>query len=175
MARYDMSGIRVNLREIPDENGEVKHGNCGLVLVSKITASASEIVSTLTTMYLIRGGKMSELVGAILVGERTYGKGLIQSVFELHDGSGVVVTVGKYVTPNHLDINGNGIDPDYKKSPGEAFIQLMEDELVLMVESKNLTLSYSSASSIEEELKRESNAESDNYSYENCERGSRAQ
>jgi len=30
----------------------------------------------------------------------------------------VVVTVGKYVTPNHLGINGNGIDPDYKKLPG---------------------------------------------------------
>lgn len=45
-------------------------------------------------------------------------QGLIQSVFELHDGSGVVVTVGKYVTPNHLDINGNGIDPDYSKLPG---------------------------------------------------------
>uniref|UniRef100_A0A6N2KKA5 PDZ domain-containing protein n=1 Tax=Salix viminalis TaxID=40686 RepID=A0A6N2KKA5_SALVM len=55
---------------------------------------------------------------AVLVGERTFGKGLIQSVYELHDGSGVVVTVGKYVTPNHMDINGNGIEPDYKTFPG---------------------------------------------------------
>jgi len=43
---------------------------------------------------------------------------LIQSVFELLDGSGVVVTVGKYVTPNHRDINGNGIEPDYRNLPG---------------------------------------------------------
>ncbi|KAI3719713.1 hypothetical protein L6452_20615 [Arctium lappa] len=78
-----------------------------IVLVNKNTASASEIVAT----------ALHDNCRAILVGERTYGKGLIQSVFELHDGSGVVVTVGKYVTPNHLDINGNGIDPDYKKLP----------------------------------------------------------
>ncbi|KAE8659641.1 hypothetical protein F3Y22_tig00116962pilonHSYRG00805 [Hibiscus syriacus] len=54
---------------------------------------------------------------AVLVGERTFGKGLIQSVFELRDGSGVVVTVGKYETPSHLDINGNGIVPDYRNFP----------------------------------------------------------
>ncbi|CAI9278884.1 unnamed protein product [Lactuca saligna] len=78
-----------------------------IVLVNKNTASASEIVAT----------ALHDNCRAILVGEKTYGKGLIQSVFELHDGSGVVVTVGKYVSPNHLDINGNGIDPDYKKLP----------------------------------------------------------
>ncbi|KAL4582620.1 hypothetical protein LXL04_007177 [Taraxacum kok-saghyz] len=78
-----------------------------IVLVNKNTASASEIVAS----------ALHDNCRAILVGEKTYGKGLIQSVFELHDGSGVVVTVGKYVTPNHLDINGNGIDPDYKKLP----------------------------------------------------------
>ncbi|KAJ0960244.1 hypothetical protein J5N97_001919 [Dioscorea zingiberensis] len=52
----------------------------------------------------------------VLVGDRTFRKGLIQSVFELQDGSGVVVTVGKYVTPNHKDINGNGIEPDIEIS-----------------------------------------------------------
>jgi hypothetical protein len=45
-------------------------------------------------------------------------QGLIQSVFELQDGSGVVITVGKYVTPKHKDINGNGIEPDFQKLPG---------------------------------------------------------
>lgn len=78
-----------------------------IVLVNKNTASASEIVAT----------ALHDNCRAILVGERTFGKGLIQSVFELHDGSGVVVTVGKYVTPNHMDINGNGIEPDFKKIP----------------------------------------------------------
>ena len=49
-------------------------------------------------------------------------QGLIQSVFELHDGSGVVVTIGKYVTPSHRDINGNGIQPDFSRLPGDIII-----------------------------------------------------
>lgn len=49
-------------------------------------------------------------------------QGLIQSVYELHDGSGVVVTIGKYVTPNHNDINGNGVEPDFWRLPGKEFI-----------------------------------------------------
>ena len=47
-------------------------------------------------------------------------QGLIQSVFELHDGSGVVVTIGKYVTPGHSDINGNGIEPDFHNIPSKS-------------------------------------------------------
>ncbi|GER42750.1 peptidase S41 family protein [Striga asiatica] len=78
-----------------------------IVLVNKNTASASEIVAT----------ALHDNCKAVLVGERTYGKGLIQSVFELNDGSGVVVTIGKYVTPNHMDINGNGVDPDFRNFP----------------------------------------------------------
>ncbi|KAL3520193.1 hypothetical protein ACH5RR_018342 [Cinchona calisaya] len=78
-----------------------------IVLVNKNTASASEIVAT----------AVHDNCKAVLVGERTYGKGLIQSIFELHDGSGVVVTVGKYVTPNHKDINGNGVEPDFRSLP----------------------------------------------------------
>ncbi|KAL5219984.1 hypothetical protein ABZP36_024697 [Zizania latifolia] len=79
-----------------------------MVLVNNRTASASEIVAS----------ALHDNCKAVLVGEKTFGKGLIQSVFELHDGSGIVVTVGKYVTPNHKDINGNGIEPDYRRLPG---------------------------------------------------------
>ena len=78
-----------------------------IVLVNKKTASASEIVAT----------ALHDNCRAVLVGDKTYGKGLIQSVFELPDGSGVVVTIGKYVTPNNLDINGNGVDPDFRNFP----------------------------------------------------------
>ncbi|XP_050899885.1 carboxyl-terminal-processing peptidase 1, chloroplastic [Lathyrus oleraceus] len=78
-----------------------------VVLVNDKTASASEIVAS----------ALHDNCKAVLVGKRTYGKGLIQSVFELQDGSGVVITVGKYVTPKHKDINGNGIEPDFQKLP----------------------------------------------------------
>ncbi|CAN1847161.1 Carboxyl-terminal-processing peptidase 1, chloroplastic [Linum perenne] len=85
-----------------------------IVLVNSNTASASEIVAS----------ALHDNCKAVLVGERTFGKGLIQSVFELDDGSGVAVTVGKYVTPNHMDINGNGIDPDYRNFPVQVVYQL---------------------------------------------------
>ncbi|XP_042390108.1 carboxyl-terminal-processing peptidase 1, chloroplastic-like isoform X1 [Zingiber officinale] len=78
-----------------------------IVLVNHRTASASEIVTT----------ALHDNCKAVLVGEKTFGKGLIQSVYELHDGSGVVVTVGKYVTPKNKDINGNGVEPDFQRLP----------------------------------------------------------
>ncbi|GAB2287632.1 hypothetical protein Dimus_022004 [Dionaea muscipula] len=103
------------------------------VLVNHNTASASEIVRTLFLLVscdfacscgndiklalLQVATALHDNCRAILVGEKTYGKGLIQSVFELHDGSGVVVTIGKYATPQHLDINGNGVEPDFHQIP----------------------------------------------------------
>lgn len=73
-----------------------------IVLVNKGTASASEILA----------GALQDNGRAQLVGEKTFGKGLIQSLFDLSDGSGLAVTVAKYETPNHTDINKLGILPD---------------------------------------------------------------
>ncbi|MGF1499055.1 MAG: carboxyl-terminal processing protease CtpA [Elainellaceae cyanobacterium] len=72
------------------------------ILVNRGTASASEILS----------GALQDNGRAKLVGERTFGKGLIQSLFNLPDGSGLAVTVAKYETPDHRDINKQGIVPD---------------------------------------------------------------
>lgn len=73
-----------------------------VLLVNKGTASASEILA----------GALQDNRRALLVGEKTFGKGLIQSLFDLSDGSGLAVTVAKYETPNHTDINKLGIMPD---------------------------------------------------------------
>ncbi|MEM0979709.1 MAG: S41 family peptidase [Cyanobacteria bacterium P01_H01_bin.58] len=74
-----------------------------VVLVNEGTASASEILA----------GALQDNQRAQLVGNVTFGKGLIQSLFDLSDGSGLVVTVAKYETPAHHDINRSGIRPDY--------------------------------------------------------------
>jgi carboxyl-terminal processing protease len=71
------------------------------VLVNAGTASASEILA----------GALQDNERAVIVGEKTFGKGLIQSLFELPDGSGLAVTVAKYETPNHQDIHQKGIEP----------------------------------------------------------------
>jgi carboxyl-terminal processing protease len=73
-----------------------------VVLVNQGTASASEILA----------GALKDNHRATIVGERTFGKGLIQSLFDLSDGSGLAVTVAKYETPAHIDINKQGIEPD---------------------------------------------------------------
>ena len=73
-----------------------------VVLVNQGTASASEILA----------GALQDNGRALLVGEKTFGKGLIQSLFELADGAGLAVTVAKYETPHHKDIHKLGIVPD---------------------------------------------------------------
>ena len=73
-----------------------------IILVNQGTASASEILA----------GALQDNGRAILVGETTFGKGLIQSLFELSNGSGLAVTIAKYETPKHRDINKLGIKPD---------------------------------------------------------------
>jgi len=73
-----------------------------VVLVNKGTASASEILA----------GALKDNHRATILGEQTFGKGLIQSLFDLSDGSGLAVTVAKYETPAHNDINKQGIAPD---------------------------------------------------------------
>ncbi len=73
-----------------------------VVLVNQGTASASEILA----------GALQDNQRATLIGEKTFGKGLIQSLFELPDGAGLAITVAKYETPNHKDIHKLGIMPD---------------------------------------------------------------
>ncbi len=73
-----------------------------VVLVNQYSASASEILSGAIKDYGI--GK--------LVGVTTYGKGIVQRIFDLNDGTAVKLTVSDYYTPNGNNIHGIGIEPD---------------------------------------------------------------
>ena len=85
-----------------DANGKAITSDPLVVLVNKGTASASEILA----------GALQDNERAQLVGETTFGKGLIQSLFDLPNGAGLAVTIAKYETPSHRDINKLGIEPD---------------------------------------------------------------
>lgn len=85
-------------------NGRALTNKPLVVLVDKGSASASEILS----------GALQDNRRAVLVGTQTFGKGLVQSVRPLGDGSGIAVTIAKYHTPSGKDINKHGIDPDVK-------------------------------------------------------------
>ena len=74
-----------------------------VVLVNGNSASASEILA----------GALQDNKRALLVGEQTFGKGLVQTIFQLPDGGALQLTTQKYFTPNGTDINKIGITPDY--------------------------------------------------------------
>lgn len=74
-----------------------------IVLVNQDSASASEILA----------GALQDNKRALLVGEKTYGKGLVQTVYPLRNGGALKLTTQKYFTPNGTDINEIGINPDY--------------------------------------------------------------
>lgn len=76
-----------------------------VLLVNEYSASASEILA----------GILKENVeNATLIGNTTYGKGVIQTLYPLTDGSGIKITTNEYFTPNHNTINKIGVEPDIK-------------------------------------------------------------
>ena len=77
-----------------------------VVIVNGESASASEVFT----------GAMKDHGVATIVGENTFGKGIVQSVIPLQDGSAVKLTTAKYFTPNGNDIHKKGIAPDVEVS-----------------------------------------------------------
>lgn len=75
-----------------------------VLLVNSSSASASEIMA----------GALKDLKCAIIVGTKTYGKGVIQQLLTLSNGAGLKITVEEYYTPNKTKINKVGITPDYE-------------------------------------------------------------
>ena len=72
------------------------------VLINRSSASAAEVVA----------GALQDRNRAVVLGEKSYGKGTVQNIITLSDGSKLEVTVGKYRTPNGRTIDGVGIQPD---------------------------------------------------------------
>lgn len=82
-----------------------------VLLVNENSASASEILS----------GAVKDLGVGTIVGTQTFGKGLVQRLFTLPDGSGLNITIQKYYTPNGTSIHGIGITPDITVELPEAY------------------------------------------------------
>ncbi len=93
---------RDSVNDAIPSDAETAYDGPMVTLVNKGTASASEILA----------GALQDNGRSQLLGSRTFGKGLIQTLTNLSDGSGLAITVASYLTPNGRDIQNLGIEPD---------------------------------------------------------------
>lgn len=103
--------VYIDYRLGRDETYSVNGGNIKMplvVLVNGASASAAEILA----------GAIKDSGSGILVGEKTYGKGVVQELFSFGDGSGLKLTTARYLTPSKHDINKKGIAPDVEVAQG---------------------------------------------------------
>jgi carboxyl-terminal processing protease len=109
------AGMVVYTEDI-NKNRQVYNSKAGglgvplVILVDGGSASASEILA----------GAVKDRNAGLLIGEKTFGKGLVQSVESLKDGSGFKLTTQKYYTPNGISINKIGIEPNIEVKPMEV-------------------------------------------------------
>jgi len=122
----DRGGRMTQLDVLPNRHNYGKYPLA--VLINGQSASASEIVA---------GAIKDRKVGK-LVGEKTYWKGLVQTIISLTDGSAVAITTQKYFTSGGTDINKKGIEPDIKiEQPADApFLTDPEGSLEKDVQAK---------------------------------------
>ena len=109
---------REGIRDVRRATGSALTDKPVVVLINEGSASASEILS----------GALQENGRAELVGMKTFGKGLVQAVRGLADGSGMTVTIAKYLTPRGTDIHQNGIKPDLEADLTEKEIKGLTSE-----------------------------------------------
>ncbi len=129
-----------NREEIKDpipSNKETLYDGPLVTLVNGGTASASEILA----------GALQDNGRSLLLGKRTFGKGLIQTLTNLSDGSGLAVTVASYLTPSGRNIQDLGIEPDRKldlpeplNPGGEEDRWLLDAELLMEANLDNQSI-----------------------------------
>ena len=85
------------------KEGDILNGDTFIVLINYGSASASEIVA----------GSLKDHKRAILIGERTYGKGSVQSIIPLRNEGAIRLTVSKYYLPSGQSISDIGVAPDF--------------------------------------------------------------
>ena len=102
-----------------------------VVLIDGATASASEIVA----------GALQDRERALLIGESTFGKGSVQLIMELSNGSSLHITSARWHTPNNRPIDGQGLTPDIVAEPGEG----QDAELAAAIDYLGQTLTVAEA------------------------------
>lgn len=99
--------------------GDISEGAGIVVLVNAGSASASEIVA----------GALQDHGRALVLGEKTFGKGSVQTVLPLSDGQAVKLTTSRYFTPSGQSIHGSGIRPDMEIRPADSADEQIDNQL----------------------------------------------
>lgn len=99
---------------ITEESDEEKDDIPMTVLVNENSASASEILS----------GALKDRDRAKIIGKKTFGKGIVQKLFPLDDGSGAKITISEYHTPSGAKINKVGVEPDIEVENSEEALEI---------------------------------------------------
>ena len=89
------------------------------MLINGSSASASEILA----------GALKDYDRAVIVGQTSYGKGIVQNVFPFSDGSGMSMTVSKYFTPNGTSIHGVGVEPDVEAELPDEYVNSLVSQV----------------------------------------------
>ena len=126
IANFILDKNSVILYEVDKNNNETEEKTTDdpiinipiVLLTNENTASSSEILA----------GALKDYKKATIVGEKTYGKGVIQRLLTLPDGSGLKITSEKYLTPNRTEINKIGIEPDEKVELPETVTNVLSVE-----------------------------------------------
>lgn len=121
-------GIKKNIM-VDDEKHNHKYYPL-VILVNENSASASEIVS----------GCVKDHKAGTIVGTTTFGKGLVQSLVPLNDGSAISITSAKYFTPNEIDIHKKGIEPDIFVEESENYDPEKDDTDTQLITAKKVLL-----------------------------------
>lgn len=102
---------------ITEESDEEKDDIPMTVLVNENSASASEILS----------GALKDRDRAKIIGKKTFGKGIVQKLFPLDDGSGAKITISEYHTPSGAKINKVGVEPDIEVENTEEGLEISKE------------------------------------------------
>ncbi|NIT04430.1 PDZ domain-containing protein [Candidatus Saccharibacteria bacterium] len=113
----DSSGTRKSLSSQSTTNDHAFSGVKIIVLIDGGSASASEILAA----------ALSERTGAKLVGEKTFGKGTVQDAVDFEDGSGLHISVAKWLTSRGVWVHEDGLEPDYNVALSEEDINAERD------------------------------------------------
>jgi carboxyl-terminal processing protease len=108
------------VRERAAQNDGLEPALPVIVLVNQRTASAAELVA----------GALQENGQALVIGQTTTGKGSVQLIFPLSDGSSIHVTSAEWFTPDHGPLDGNGLQPDIPMIPADDGRDVELDEAV---------------------------------------------